>query len=243
MNRKNIIWVIVIAFFVGTLGSVVFTQFIFPPLATIKGFAWVNRLVSNAPIIVTRTQEVQFTEGVDLANLIKQTGNITVSIYDSKNNFLGNGIIVTSDGLIFTSLDAIQKATAFFVVTNDGQKFPAVLKIKDTASGTALLAAQSKGLTSAQFDNAANLEAGQRILYIGRGNIKFEHEILVGFVTQSLSNELGTPQVSADVAPGADFLGGPIVNLSGHVVGLVLSNSRNIVSENLQPILSQYLKK
>lgn len=243
MNRKQITITVLIAFLVGAFGSVVFTHFIFPPLSGVRGFGWLKSLVSSAPIIINRTQEVQFTEGVDLADLVKQAGNITVSIYDPKNNFLGNGIIATSDGLIMTTLDAVRQFSEVGVMTSDGQKFTGTQAAVDPKTRLALFKIPATGLPAAQFDNAATLEPGRRVLYIGRGNVKFEHEVLIGYVTQSLSNQLDQSQVSTDIAAGADFVGGPIVNLSGHVVGLSIASSKNIVSETLQQALSNYLKK
>src|SRR3989338_3919962 len=113
MNRKQLIIITVIAFFVGAAGSIILGRLILPSLATVRGMSWVNRLVSNAPIVVNRREEVQFTEGVDLSDLVKRASNITVNIYaKGEANFLGNGIVVTSDGLIFTATEVIGSRSA-----------------------------------------------------------------------------------------------------------------------------------
>lgn len=241
MKSKQIILVLVIAFFVGGIGGVMMNRFLLPYLSTFPGFSFLNQIVSSAPIVINRREEVQLNEGVNLIDLIKQSGNITVGIYDNKNNFLGNGIIATSDGLIITTSQIIANQPQVSVITTDGQKFPAALKVKDTKSNLVLLYIVANNLPVVQFDDAASLQAGQRVLFIGRGNANFQHEALAGFVKQSLANQLQNQQISTDAVVSNDFFGGPVVNLNGSVVGLVISANQNIIGEDLKIFLSNYL--
>ena len=121
MTKKQITWIILSAFFIGGIGGVFMGRFFIPYIASVTGISSLNKLVTTSPIVVTRTQEVQLNEGVNIIDLVKQAGNSTVSIYDPANNFLGNGVIVSSDGLIFTSNTILGKQTSVTVVTNDGQ--------------------------------------------------------------------------------------------------------------------------
>ena len=241
MNKKQFALIILIAFFVGSIGSLFFGRWALPALATVRGFAWVNKLVTNAPIIVNRREEVQLNEGVNLIDLIKQSGNITVSLYNAKNVFLGNGLILTSDGLIMTATGVLQNLTQVNVVAFDGQKFTGTVKLKDAKSGIALLSVVATNLSAAQFDQAADLVAGQRVIFIGRTSTAFEHAAWTGFVTQSLKNQSEPKQVATDATVSGDYFGGPIINLSGHVVGLVVNGNQNIIAEDLQTILNSYL--
>lgn len=242
MNRKMVIWVIVIAFFVGALGSLALGRFAIPYLANVTGWSFLNKLSSTSPIVINRTQQVLINEGANLVDLIKQAGNTTVSILDANNNFLGNGVIATADGVIFTSDSIIHGRPNLKVVTNDGKSFPAQARAKDPKSQLVVLTIQASNLPVAQFDDASSLEAGQRVLVVGRSNAAYQHLALTGFVTQSLAN-LGTApkQLSIGLTFTPDVYGGPIVNLSGHVAGLVLDNNQNIISENLKNDLNSYL--
>lgn len=242
-NKSQITVVVLIAFFVGTFGSILFGRLIFPYLANYRGLSFLNKLSSNAPIIINRREQVVLNEGANIIDLMKRSGNFTVSIYGPKNNFLGNGIIATSDGLVLTANSIVASQTAVTVTTNEGQNFPAALKLSDPKTNLALLFISASNLPQAQFDNAADLEPGQRVIYIGRSNVKFEHSALVGFITQSLANQLGKSQIVSDAVTNADYLGGPIVNLSGKVVGMTLENGQNIISEELQKTLTKYLTK
>ncbi len=245
MNKKQLTIVILISFFVGTIGSIFFTRWALPKVASRTGFTWLNNLVTNSPIIVNRREEVQLNEGVNVIDLIKQAGNITVGVFTNAAapQFLGNGLMMSSDGLVFTSTAVVQKQTQFNVVINDGHTYVGVLKDKDLKSGLAVLTIPSSGLPTAQLDSAADLQAGQRVIYIGRSNVKFEHEALSALITQSVANQLDSPQVSSDATASADYFGGPIINLSGHVVGLVVDSTHNIIAEDLQTALVKYLTK
>lgn len=241
--KSQILWMVVIAFFVGAAGSILIGRFLIPYLAINKGWTSLNKIATASPIIITHTNEVQLNEGVNLIDLVKQAGNVTVSIYDPANNFLGNGLVVTSDGTIFTATSILQKFTTVTVVTNSGQSYPATIKSKETKTGLGILSIQAQNLTVVQFDDAVNLKAAQRVIFLGRGNTPFEREALAGLVTQSLANELGVRVIAADVSPNADFVGGPIINLAGRVVGMQLIDGQNIISENLRSALNTYLSK
>ncbi len=234
MNRKQFIYTVLIAFFIGAFGSIILGRFLFPLI----GLA---RFATNSPIVINRREEVQLNEGVNLIDLIKQSGNFTVGIYGTKNNFLGNGTIVTSDGLVLTANSVIAGQTQVSVLTNDGKKFPAALKTKDTKNNLVLLKIDATNLPVVQFENAEDLKAGQRVIFLGRSNVNFEHKAVTGLVTQSLANQLTGKQIYTDAVIDIDYVGGPIVNLNGRVVGLTLSNGQNIIGEDLQTFLTNYL--
>ncbi|MEJ0020962.1 MAG: trypsin-like peptidase domain-containing protein [Candidatus Doudnabacteria bacterium] len=240
--RKQIIWVIIIAFFVGALGSIAIGRFAIPYLATFNGMSFLNKLSSNSQLVINRTQEIQLNEGANLVDLIKQAGNITVSIYDQSDNFLGNGVIATSDGVIFTSDSILLGQTKVKVVTNDGKNFDGLARAKDPKSTLVILTITANDLPVVQLDDAANMEAGQRVIYVGRSNAPFQHLAVTGFVTQKMSNLVDkAEQVSTDVTVKPDLYGGPIINLSGHAIGITLGAGDNIISENLRTDLGEYL--
>jgi len=249
--KRQLIWFIVIAFFVGAIGSIAIGRFALPALSNVYGFGWVKNLTSSAPIVINRTEVVNINEGANLIDLAKQAGNVTVGIFGPNNVFLGNGIVITSDGLIFSSNTILHGATHVTVITNDGRKFAGLVRAKDPKSDLVVITVEARDLTVAQFENASQLQPGQRLVYIGRGNSQFQRLFGTGFVTQSLINSRSlqkvvttsefSEQVSSDVVVSADMWGGPILNLNGKVVGMVIDNSRNIIAENMQTALSAYL--
>lgn len=254
MNKKQISLIIIIAFFIGALGSMVLGRFVVPYVATFPHFNWLNKVVTTSPIVINRTQEVQLNEGVNLIDLIKQSGNVTVSIYTnsaSAPQFLGNGFLVTSDGLIFTTDNVLQSITTVTVVLNDGRSFAGTVRAKDPKSNLVAVTVEAQNLPVAQFDPAAGLDAGQRVLYLGQSNTELTHNFLTGFVDKTVGNDASlqnqdyTEQLNqtftTDVSAPADFFGGPIFDLNGHVVGISVADGQVITSENIQTALTAYL--
>jgi S1-C subfamily serine protease len=231
MNHRQIIITTIIAFFVGAIGSIVISRFVLPAIG-------LNKFSTSAPIIINRTETVQLNEGANLIELNKQASGFVVSIFSKgPANFLGNGIVVTSDGLIFSSKQVVGSQTEVVAVTNDGKNFPALVRAVDPKSDLAILTIQATNLPIAQFDNAADLQVGQRIAAVGRSKKPFEHKFMTGFVTYS-SDDFQT-----DLELDLDMVGGPLINLSGHVVAMATSPGGLILSEDLQKFLTDYLSK
>lgn len=257
MNKKQIISIVLIAFFVGAVGSIFFGRFLIPFLATIKGLERLNDLASTSPIVINRTQEVQLNEGVNLINLSKQAANFTVTVYSPEANpsFLGNGIIVTSDGLIFISKTIIQRYSELVVVLNNGAAYKALVRAVDPKSDIAAITIEEKNLNTASFADSMPLEAGQRVLILGESYTPFTRSLAQGFVTNGVLNASlvawrvfssevleNSFEIDADVNTGR-FIGSPIVGLQGKVIGMVTGSTiqKIVISENLQSALDSYL--
>lgn len=257
MNRKFWIVIILIAFFVGALGSILLGRFIIPYFAAATGWESLNKLVTNSPIIINRTNEVQLNEGVNLIDLTKQAGNITVSLYTTGANpsYLANGIVMTSDGLIFTSKAVLAGQTELKAVLYDGRTYKALVHAVDPKSDIAVLTIDEKNLSSASFNNAQDLEAGQRLLTIGVSNVPFDRIATQGYVISSVANNANqlwrtystevlenSFETDAPVNNGL-FIGSPMISMNGKVVGMVTGSSlqKIVVAENLQTALNSYL--
>ncbi len=201
-------------------------------IAILKGF-WLSR----GGIIINRTQVVNLNEGANFIELNKQAGNFTVNILakDAKT-FLGNGIIVTADGLILTSRTVVDSQKIVTIVLNDGRSFQVSPAAPDKSSDLVFLNVPAADLTVPQFDDAGSLQAGQRIAAVGRSKKLFGHKFMPGFVTNS------SEAFQTDLRLDADMIGGPLINLFGHVVALVAGPNQFILSDTLQKNLNDYLR-
>src|SRR3989338_7496885 len=173
MSRKQLIIIFIIAFFVGAVGSIFFDRAAIPWLSSINGLGFLTKLSSNAPIIITRREEIRLNEGANLIELTKQAQNFTVSIYAGKDpdyKLLGNGIVLANDGLVFTSKEILGNSREFQLVLNDGRVYPGVLRALDPKSEIAVITIPASGLAVAEFADAFSLTTAQRVLALGKTN-------------------------------------------------------------------------
>lgn len=254
MKRNNWFWLILLILILGGIGGVLFGRFLIPALSNVPGFSWAQKLESNNPVIINRREEVQLNEGANILELVRQASTYTVSLYSQTPNikFLGNGIITSADGMVVVSRASLGNATSINVVTNDGTNYTGLVRAMDPRSELAVVTVTAKNLTFAQFADASNLQASQRLLFVGRSNDSFTHKFASGFVTDTVANtpsldhvfssESFENTIQSDAKLSADFVGGPVVNLDGRVVGMVNSSMGILIGENLQTAVSSFLQ-
>jgi S1-C subfamily serine protease len=254
MTRKQIVSIVLLAFVVGAAGSVFFERVVFPNLATVPGFSWVRKLQSASPIVITRREEVRLNEGVNLIELSKQAQTIVVSIYSPSPNprYLGNGIIITSDGVIFTVDTVVASFNEVTIMTNEGNIYKGAVRAQDPKSPIAVVTVPGRDMPVAQFSDAANMQTAQRVFSLGFTDMEFNREFASGLITKTLFNNLAQQEImSADVFKetirtdaqlGPSFIGSPVVNLQGTVIGMVIGgNGEILTSEAIDGAIKSYL--
>ncbi|MBX4191768.1 MAG: S1C family serine protease [Candidatus Doudnabacteria bacterium] len=257
MNRRQWMTTVLIAFFVGAAGSILLGRFFIPYLASATGWQSLNKLVTNSPIIINRTNEIQLNEGVNMIDLAKQASSLTVTIFSREANprYLGNGMVMTSDGMIFSSKSILGTNQDVTVILNNGNKYQGQVRAVDPKSDLAVITISERNLNIASLANAADLSVGQRVLIPGESYSSLNRSFATGYVTNTVVNStvnLGrtfSTEVLEDsfeidaVINNGRFIGSPVVNLNGRVVGMVSNSSiqKIIVAENLQTALSSYL--
>jgi S1-C subfamily serine protease len=256
MTRKTIIWFIILAFFIGAAGSVVFNRIIFPKLSTVRGLGWIGKLQSSSPVVINRREEVRLNEGVNLIELTKQAQTVVVSIFSTGPNskLLGNGVIVTSDGAIFTTKSVVADNTQVTVVSNDGTTYSGLVRATDRKSPLAVVSIEARDLPVAQFSDARNMQTAQRVFALGQTTQEFTRQFTSGLVTRTVTNQIDFARVlstetfedtmTTDADLSADFIGGPVVNLQGLIVGIVSGSSGQILpAEAIDGAVRSYLEQ
>ncbi len=252
MNKKQLFNIILIAFFVGALGSIFLGRFFIPWTASVTGWESLNKLVSSSPIVINRTTEVQLNEGVNLIELSKQAANTTVSIYQN-DSFRGLGIIMSSDGLIFTSRSVIGNNTEVTVADSDGKLYKGLVRATDPKSDLAIVTIEAHGLATVSFASSLDLKAGQRVITLGIANRALERELSSGLVTnsvlnnkylgQTFSSEKLSDSFATDIVLHSNHAGAPLLNLDGRLIGMFANDRHEImIAESLQTALNSYLQ-
>lgn len=252
--RNKWIWIIIIALVLGGIGGVLLNRFGIPFLSTLPGLSWVQKLESSNPVVINRYQEVQFNEGANLVDLSKQVAAYTVSIYsqDTTPKFLGNGIITTSDGMVITSKVNLPTKGSVTVVLNDGTSYAGAVRALDPRSELAVVTISAQNLPFAQFADAYDLPASQRVIFVGRSNTSFVHDFELGQVVRTIANQSSLDRIYSSEAlentvqlstkPASDFVGGPIANLDGKIIGMTTSSSNVLIGEDLQSAVTSFLQ-
>ena len=161
----------------------------------------------------------------------------------------GSGTIVSPEGHIATNAHVTQNGKSFRVVFADGRELPAKLVGTDTLSDLAVLLVQPphpEKFAYAEFATPLDLKPGDTVLAMGApwglsnsmsaGVVNNPRRLLVSLFDDeaeyedSLSEDEPTGryyawiQHDASIAPGNS--GGPLVDLSGHIVGV---NTRGMI--------------
>lgn len=161
----------------------------------------------------------------------------------------GSGTVVSAQGDVVTNAHVTQQGRAFRVVFGDGRELAARLVGEDTLSDLAVLRIEpetGESFEHARFAEALELEAGDTVLAMGApwglsnsmsvGVVNNPRRLLVSLFQNEADYEsrLGPDlptgryyawiQHDAPIAPGNS--GGPLVDLSGRIVGV---NARGMI--------------
>jgi S1-C subfamily serine protease len=149
---------------------------------------------------------------------------VRISAPDSAGaSFYGLGAIVSKSGIVVTDEHGVIASDIYSVTLSDGSTLPASVVAVSNSGNMALFkinldSAHSAGLTAISFSKSA-LKLGQTVIAIEG---KSTNAIDVGRAT-SIDQNAG--KVTTDITPAGEVQGGPLLDLSGDLVGLKTSNA------------------
>jgi serine protease Do len=152
---------------------------------------------------------------------------------ERKEQGLGSGVIVSSDGYIVTNNHVVADASKIKVTTYDKREFDAEVVGTDPKTDLALIKVKGPvtGLVPIQFGDASTLRLGDVVLAIGNP-FGVGQTVTMGIVSAKGRADLGIIdyedfiQTDAAINPGNS--GGALVNMEGKLVGIntaILSRS------------------
>ncbi len=151
---------------------------------------------------------------------------------------VGSGIVLTADGYILTNKHVVASSQSLTVELADGEQFPATIIKQSTDKDLALIKIDAHGLTPAVIGDSASLQVGQTVVAIGSPLGTFTETVTKGILsatgrTITVQDEItgqpvtltGLLQTDAAINPGNS--GGPLLDASGHVIGINTAVSTN----------------
>lgn len=137
---------------------------------------------------------------------------------------VGSGIIISAEGAVLTNEHVVQGCREVRVRDQEGAISPASLRASDVQNDLALLKAEHRFSAAAQFRDGAGVRPGDGVVALGYplGDLLGSQATLTTGTVSALTgmrNDSRLLQVSAPVQQGNS--GGPLLDMSGHVVGVV----------------------
>lgn len=156
----------------------------------------------------------------------------------------GSGFVIQSDGgyaYIATNYHVVENAdlynenTVISVAQDDGTEYEAEYVAGDSKNDIAVIKVESDNFTVAELGNSDNLVRGEFVMAIGNPLGKnLEGSVSLGIVSgtgRTVSEGSSVAFIQTDAAINSGNSGGPLVNMSGQVVGI---NTAKIQAEGYE---------
>ncbi len=140
-----------------------------------------------------------------------------------RDQSLGSGVIVSSDGYIITNNHVVEQSDEIRVRLLDKRSFKAKIVGADPKSDIAIIKIDAKELPIIPWGDSDRLEVGEFVLAIGNP-FGLSHTVTMGIVSAVGRADVGIAdyedfiQTDAAINPGNS--GGPLVNINGELIGI-----------------------
>lgn len=154
----------------------------------------------------------------------------------------GSGFLVSSDGMIITNRHVVdQEEAEYTVFLNDGSKHSATVIARDQLNDIAVIKIDAKDVPFLTFADSSALKVGQTAIAIGNSLGELRNTVSTGVVSGlsrsiTAGNGFGKSEqlnevIQTDAAINLGNSGGPLLNLSGQVIGVnvaIAQGSQNV---------------
>jgi len=223
----------------------------FSAIGTYAAVSLTAKPVAAASSVVGQTtagQQLTLTQSdaiVRVANLVKpsvvtitSSGASGFSPFSVPSTGVGSGFIVSATGLILTNNHVVTGATSLTVSLDDGRQLTATVVSTDPTHDLAIVKVNATGLTPVSLGDSSSVQVGQLAIAIGSPLGTFTDSVTQGIIsglnrtitvtdesTRSQQDLTGLIQTDAAVNPGNS--GGPLLDATGSVVGIITASSSN----------------
>ena len=165
--------------------------------------------------------------------------------YNFEDQGNGSGFVVRPDGYVATNYHVVKGATEIKVYLPNGETYDAELVGRDIVTDLAILKVQAKNLEHLPIGDSNKLRVGDWVIAIGNAlALKGGPTVTLGIISalgRTIRSEEGDfyDLIQTDAAINEGNSGGPLLNLSGEVIGInqaILRQGRSLsfaVSSNV----------
>lgn len=255
MKNKIFVWVIALSLVFGAVGGWVFNRYIIPKLNTVDWLVRYNLAPSAGPLVINTRQEIRVNEGSDSIAAIQKAKPWLVGIFSGSDQYsskiTASGLILTSDGLIATTKQAVPSDSVPVLITlQDGNVLPAQVVARDPASDLVLIKVSAANLSAAALGFPKDLQLGQRMIVLSASLGQYQATDIVSFLASEMRNLKYDQVYSSDRITRTFFIDG-LTNVSEGSLAISLDgNAHGIYSglgilsaETIRSALNAYFAK
>ncbi|HXF13250.1 MAG TPA: DegQ family serine endoprotease [Terriglobales bacterium] len=186
--------------------------------------------IHSSKVVKSRQQTMPFFNDPFFQQFFGDQGGGQMMPQRQREESLGSGVIITSDGTILTNNHVVDGATDIKVGLSDKREFTAKVVGTDSNTDIAVLKINATDLPTMKFGDSSDLHVGDIVLAVG-DPYGIGETATMGIVSATGRSGLGIEnyedfiQTDASINPGNS--GGALVNLHGNLVGIntaILSN-------------------
>lgn len=168
-----------------------------------------------------------------IVKIVQNVSPAVVSVVASKDIPVssGSGFFVSKDGLIVTNKHVVEDIEAeYTIIMNDGRKLNVTVLARDPFQDIAILKAEGEKFNFISLGDSDTLRIGQSVIAIGNALGEFQNTVSTGIISGLHRNVTasgglsGTEElqelIQTDAAINKGNSGGPLLNLSGNVIGI-----------------------
>jgi len=190
--------------------------------------SWVHAVRGNDPEILDVTDRALVKAAQKVLPCIT-TVNLAAGfkagegVEGPKDEGIGAGLIVSTNGLILTSAHVVRGAGPVKVTLADRRSYCGVLVASDVESDLAVIRIDAENLPVVEWGDSSKLAVGQMVLTVG-SPFGLSRTVTMGIVSAVGRTNVGIIdyeefiQTDAPINPGSS--GGPVVDIQGRVVGI-----------------------
>lgn len=169
--------------------------------------------VSPAVVTVVNTQPPQRTFGF-------------FGFSETQPRSSGSGVIISPKGYIVTNNHVVDNAQSLEVIYADGSRVPATLIGADAFADLAVIQVKGQVPAVVSLGDSDSLQIGESVIAIGSALGDFKNTVTAGVIS-AIGRSLNTGNgfslenlIQTDAAINHGNSGGPLINLSGQVIGI-----------------------